>query len=64
MVAIRFFTAFCTFSKARTSIWRTRSRNAKFAGKILERDRIVGQPPRLEDAALALVEYVERGDQR
>ena len=26
MAAMRFFTAFCTFSKARTSIWRTRSR--------------------------------------
>src|SRR5712672_67072 len=26
IAATRFFTAFCTFSKARTSIWRTRSR--------------------------------------
>src|ERR1700748_2008184 len=27
MAAMRDFTAFCTFSKARTSIWRTRSRD-------------------------------------
>jgi hypothetical protein len=26
MAAMRLFTAFCTFSKARTSFWRTRSR--------------------------------------
>jgi hypothetical protein len=26
IAATRFFTAFCTFSKALTSIWRTRSR--------------------------------------
>ena len=65
MAAMRFFTAFCTFSKARTSIWRTRSRETPNSRRqILQRDRIVGQPARLEDAPLALVEHVERADQR
>ncbi len=47
-----FFTAFWTFSKARTSIWRTRARHAEFVGEFLQRVRLVGRPPRPEDAAL------------
>src|ERR1700686_4338375 len=40
------------------------ARDAEFGGQVLERDRIVGQPARLEDALFALVKYVERRDQR
>src|SRR2546428_13489447 len=36
------------------------ARDAEFVGEILERDRVVGEAPRLEDAALALVEHGER----
>src|SRR6185369_849341 len=40
------------------------ARDAELGGQLLERDWIVGQAARLEDAPLALVEHVERGDQR
>src|SRR5476651_2253441 len=40
------------------------ARDAEFGCQILERDRIVRQAARLEDALLAFVEHVERGDQR
>ena len=36
------------------------ARDAELARQVLERDRVVGQPARLEDAPLALVEHVER----
>src|SRR5712691_4602816 len=36
------------------------ARDAEFGGQILERDRIVGEPPRLEDAPLPLIEHRER----
>src|ERR1039457_3633572 len=39
------------------------ARDAEFGCQILERDRIVRQAARLEDAPLALVEHVERADQ-
>ena len=32
------------------------ARDAEFLGQLLERDRLLGQPPRLEDAPLALIE--------
>src|SRR5260370_27733798 len=38
--------------------------DAELLRQLLERDRIVGQPPRLEDAALAVVEHAERRRQR
>jgi hypothetical protein len=34
-----------------------RSCHAELGRQILERDRIVRQPPRLEDASLALIEH-------
>src|SRR5674476_805131 len=40
------------------------ARDAEFGCQILERDRIVRETARLEDAPLALVEHVERADQR
>src|SRR5665213_1246514 len=40
------------------------ARDAELGGEILERDRIVGEPPRLEDAAFALVQHAECADQR
>src|SRR5262249_57586384 len=36
------------------------ARDAELLGKLRERDRIVPQPPRLEDAPLAVVEHGER----
>jgi hypothetical protein len=61
IAATRFFTAFCTFSKARTSIWRTRSRETpKRSGEFLQRDRIVGFRRRSSKMmALALVQHAE-----
>ena len=48
------FTADCTFSKARTSICRTRSRDTPNSlREIFQRHRIFRQAPRLEDAAFA-----------
>ena len=40
------------------------ARDAEFGGEVLERDRVVGEAARLEDAPFALVEHVERADQR
>src|SRR5436853_3494072 len=39
------------------------ARDAELSRKLLERDRIIGQSPRLEDAPLALIENVECGNQ-
>src|ERR1700724_3700286 len=36
------------------------ARHAKFVGELIERDRLVGKAPPLEDAALALVQHLER----
>src|SRR5262249_59602379 len=36
------------------------ARDPELGGQVLERDRIIRQPPRLEDAALALIEHRER----
>src|SRR2546422_10974594 len=36
------------------------ARDAELVSKLLERDRIIREAPRLEDAPLALVEHVER----
>src|SRR5215831_19466587 len=40
------------------------ARHAELGRQILERDRVVGKPPRLEDAPLALVEHRERFTER
>ena len=36
------------------------ARNAELIGEFFERDGVICQPSRLEDASLALVEHVER----
>jgi len=36
------------------------ARHAELVGELMERDRLVGKPPRLEDAALARVQHRER----
>src|SRR5258706_13009249 len=36
------------------------ARHAELVGEHIERDRLVAKPPRLEDAALALVQHRER----
>src|SRR5437899_13044724 len=36
------------------------ARDAEFFGELLERDRILGEPARLEDAPLAVVEHAQR----
>jgi hypothetical protein len=44
---MRSFTAFCTFIEgAHFDLAHTLARHAEFAGKLFERDRLVGQPPR------------------
>src|SRR4029077_12145287 len=40
------------------------TRDAEFPGQLHERDLFLGEPARLEDAPLALVEYGERIGQR
>ena len=46
---------FCSFSKARTSIWRTRSRLTPYcAGQIFQGGRLVLQAPLGQDVALAV----------
>ena len=40
------------------------ARHAELGRQILERDRVVGKPARLEDAPLALVEHRERFTER
>jgi hypothetical protein len=57
-VARRFFTAFCTFSNELTSIWRTR--NIELGSQVPEPNRFLGEPTRLKDAPLAIVEHGER----
>ena len=61
---MRFFTAFCTFSNESASIWRTRSRETpNSSASFRERDRVLGEPTRFEDASLAIVEHGEcRGE--
>ena len=60
-LAISALTAACTFSNARTSICRTRSRDTpNSVGKFLERDRIVDQPARFENAPLARIQHAQR----
>jgi hypothetical protein len=55
---MRSFTAFCTFIEgAHFDLAHTLARHAEFAGKLFERDRLVGQPPRLENTAPAIVEH-------
>ena len=60
MQAMLLFTAFCTFSKAHTSICRTRSRDTPNSSasswSVIE---IIGEATRLEDAALAIIEHRE-----
>ena len=57
-------TASCTFSKARTSIWRTRSRETP--NSVESSSRVIGsrKAARLEDAALARIEHGQRVAQR
>ena len=52
------------FKRADLDLAHAFARDAEFLGELLERDRIVGQPPCLEDAPFALVEHVQRFDQR
>ena len=40
------------------------ARDAELGGEVLERHRLVGEPARLEDAPLALVEHGERRGER
>src|SRR5215467_14146485 len=40
------------------------ARHAELGRQILERDRVVGKPPRLEDAPLAIVEHRKRFAER
>src|SRR5712671_3740595 len=62
---MRFFTAFCTFSNESASIWRTRSRETpNSSASFRERDRVLGEPTRFEDASLAIVEHGERRGKR
>src|SRR3569833_1331212 len=42
----------------------TLARYAELGGEILERDRIVGEAARLEDAPLAFIQHVQRADER
>ncbi len=51
------FTAVASFSKARASIWRTRSRlTPKLGERFLQRQGLIHQLPGLDDAAFAGVE--------
>jgi hypothetical protein len=51
-------TAFCTFLKARTSLWRhPLARDPEFLGELFERNRIIDETARLEDAPLAVAEH-------
>ena len=64
LLATMFFAAFRTFSNARTSICRIRSRDTLYCSrKLLERERFVRQMPRLENATFAVVQYIDGGDQ-
>ena len=63
--AISPLTASCTFSKARTSIWRTRSRLTSYsAATVFERHRLFRQAAGLEDAPFAIVEHGHGAGQR
>ena len=56
-----FFMAFCSFSKARTSIWRTRSRLMPYlADRSSSVVGLVDQPALDEDVPLAVVELLQR----
>jgi membrane protein len=55
----------CSFSNARTSIWRIRSRLTSIdLAQLLERLGVVGQPPLGQDVLLAVVEALHRVDQQ
>ena len=62
-LAIAPLTADCTFSKARTSIWRTRSRDILIGGQVFQRHRLDREATGLEDAAFARVEHAHRAIQ-
>ena len=51
--------AFCSFSNARTSIWRTRSRLTPYSpARVLERGRIILQPALGDDVLFAIGEIL------
>src|SRR6478752_8015863 len=52
------------FERAHFDLSYALARDTELSRKLLERDRIVGQTSRFEDAPLALVENVQSGDQR
>jgi len=61
IAATRDFTAFCTFSKARTSIWRTRSRETP--NSLAKSSSVIGSSASRRASKMRRsrsVEYVER----
>ena len=58
MAATRLRTAFSILSKARTSIWRTRSRETPNSAAAPPASSGIREAPRLEDAPLARVEHL------
>src|SRR5262245_23734899 len=52
------------FEGAHLNLAHALARHTELGCKLLKGDRIVGQSPGLEDAPLALIEDIERGDQR
>jgi hypothetical protein len=49
---------------ARLKLAHALARDAKFSGQLRERDRTLGEPTRLENATLAVVEHGERRRER
>src|SRR5262245_8490896 len=52
------------FEGAHLNLAHALARHAELGCKLLEGDRVISQSPGLEDAPLALIENVERGDER
>ena len=65
MAATRFFTAFCTFlNRPHLDLAHALAAHAEFPGEFVERDRVLGEPARFEDAPLAIVEHGDRRGER
>src|SRR6476660_3685124 len=52
------------FERTHLNLAYSLARDTEFGRKFLERDRVISQSTRLEDASFALVENVQRRDQR
>ena len=52
------------FERAHLDLPYALARNVELGRQVLQRHRIVGETPRLEDAALAIVEHAQRIGQR